>query len=145
MNWRETVIIAFILFFIIGCSPSTEKDNSLAPRTVVEQYFNAWNNQDYEAMYNLISDGFKSLEPTAKTLDNFVAYAKAQGITAVKVISLEEKSNDNTTATVDYAITFLVKNNEVPFQGTFTLKYKLNDTVQGWKLIHPYGEHIDTS
>ncbi len=29
--------------------------------------------------------------------------------------------------------------------GSYSLRYRRNDSIVGWKLIHPYGENVDTS
>lgn len=143
---RYFIIVALLFFLlIVGCTASVQQNKTLSPKAVVELYFTSWNNQEYETMYTLISDGFKTVEPTAKTVNDFKTYAQAQGITAVRVESIQEKSNDETTATVDYKVVFVIKNKEVPFEGTYTVKNKKRDANPGWKLIHPYGEHIDTS
>lgn len=132
----------FLLLFVVGCSNA---ENKSEPASIVSSYFEAWNQKDYGVMYNLISDGFKSLEPTAATFDKFEAYAEAQAINRVNIISILETSNDGKQATIDYNVKFTIKNKEVPFKGTYTLKYKKEDIVPGWKLIHPYGDNIDTS
>ncbi len=133
-----------------------------SPEAVVRQYFEAWNAGDYVNMYAAISDGFKRIEPTAKDLSTFRAYAQAQGINEVKIISLQEKMNDGSTAAIDYEVEFIFNDGKnegkddgkndrkndrkkQPFKGTFTLKYRPGDIIQGWKLIHPYGEKVDTS
>ncbi|MBI2668646.1 nuclear transport factor 2 family protein [Candidatus Woesearchaeota archaeon] len=144
MRFQKSIIV-LLLLIIIGCASNIEKNGSLTPATVVELYFKAWNLQDYETMYRLISDGFKTIEPSAKTIDDFTTYAKAQGITTVKIDSIQEKSNDGITAGVYYKVRFVTQNKEVPFEGTFTLKYRANDGVPGWKLIHPYGTNVDLS
>ncbi len=131
------------LLFLSGCSKNNSNDEE--PAQVVKEYFRAWDNADYEKMYGLISDGFKDIEPTAISLDNFKNYAESQRITSVEITDITLDSNTGNTATVDYDVTFLVNKKEVPFQGIFTLKYKPNDARPGWKLIHPYGENIDTT
>ena len=134
--------IFFLLLFVTGCSTL---ENKSEPAMAVRSYFKAWGQEDYGTMYSIISDGFKLLEPTASTFDNFSEYAKSQGIKEVKIISISETSNDGKGATVDYNVKFAIKNKEVPFEGTYTLKYKKEDSIPGWKLIHPYGQNIDTT
>lgn len=51
----------------------SEDVSSLTPEQVVILYFQAWNDEQYDSMYSLISDGFKQTEPTAKTFDIFKA------------------------------------------------------------------------
>ncbi len=117
-----------------------------SPEEVVRQYFTSWNSRDWPDMYATISDGFKQIEPTAKDLATFRSYAESQSITGVKIISIEEKSKDGTTASVDYSVEFTLTDGTVrPFSGTFTLKWREGDVIRGWKLIHPYGDKIDTS
>ncbi len=135
--------IFFLLLFVAGCSNTENKSEK--PAIAVSRYFEAWNEKDYTTMYNLMSDGFKSLELTAATFDKFKAYAESQGIDKIETISIAETSNDGKQATVDYNIKFIIKGKEMPFKGTYTLKYKKEDIVPGWKLIHPYGDNIDTT
>ncbi|MBI2004321.1 DUF4829 domain-containing protein [Candidatus Pacearchaeota archaeon] len=140
--------ILFVIF-IVGIiwtnnKPKTEEFNFPSPEKVVEQYFNSWNNKDYANMYAVFSDGFKKIEPTAKTLQDFKEYVDSQNIEGIEIVNIEEKSNNGETAGVDYKIIFTLSNNQKSnYDGTFTLKYRKGDVIQGWKLIHPYGENID--
>jgi len=134
--------ILFLLLFVAGCSTL---ENKSEPAIAVRSYFEAWDIENYGTMYGVISDGFKSLEPTAATFDQFKEYAESQGIDEVQVISISETSNDDKEATVEYNVKFIIKGKEAPFKGTYTLKYKKQDNTPGWKLIHPYGDNIDTS
>ncbi|MBI4174718.1 MAG: nuclear transport factor 2 family protein [Candidatus Aenigmarchaeota archaeon] len=115
------------------------------PADVVRQYFAAWNDKDWPDMYATISDGFKKIDPNAKDLAAFRSYAEAQPITGVKILSIRETSNDGDRATVDYSVEFTTTNGTSPFSGTFTLRYRPGDVIQGWKLVHPYGPNIDAS
>lgn len=142
------LILGFLSVLVIsGCNQNlTEsKESDQEPVRVVENYFKAWNSADYITMYNLISDGFKKIEPTAVSLNSFRDYAVAQGITKVVINKVTLKSNNGDKATVDYDVVFITNRKEIPFKGTFTLRYKPNDSQPGWKLIHPYGENIDTT
>jgi len=144
------LIILFILVGIIIINSSKNTTplgyNFPTPEEVVQHYFITWNNKDYANMYSTFSDGFKRIEPTAKDLATFRKYAESQGIKAIKIININEKSNDGKTASVDYSVEFTLKNNEKrKFKDTFTLKFRSGDIIQGWKLIHPYGENIDES
>ncbi len=144
---------ALLLVILVGCTAPEESAScpflaggaSTTPTPVVQHYFESWDKHDYPMMYALMSDGFKQLEPTALTEEKFASYARSQGIERVDIISVTETSNDGTTATVDYSVEFVTKSKKVPFAGTFTVKLRANDQQPGWKLIHPYGEHIDIS
>ena len=152
-NKRALYIGLAVLFviFVVGViwansKPVVEDYEFPSQKEVVEQYFIAWNNKDYINMYATFSDGFKKIEPTAKTLQDFKDYASLQDVEKVEVINIEEKSNNGETASVDYDIIFILSNGQKSnYEGTFTLKYRKGDVIQGWKLIHPYGENIDTS
>ncbi len=144
-------LVFLFLIFVVGIiwansKPIEEEYNFPSPEKVVEQYFTAWNNKDYVNMYATFSDGFKKIEPTAKTLEDFKGYASSQGIKEVEIASIKEASNDGETASVDYKVIFTLSNGQKSnYEGTFTLKYRKGDVIQGWKLIHPYGENIDNS
>ena len=150
---RNALIAAFALFFIGGIVyiSLTKSEESIdydvpIPEEVVKQYFNAWNSKNYADMYAAISDGFKKIEPTAKDLRAFKIHAESQGITNVVILSIKEASNDGQTAAVDYSVEFSFSNGKKSkFDGTYTLKYRQGDIIPGWKLIHPYGQNIDTS
>ena len=152
-NKRALYIGLAVLFviFVAGViwansKPVVEDYEFPSQKEVVEQYFIAWNNKDYINMYATFSDGFKKIEPTAKTLQDFKDYASLQDVEKVEVINTEEKSNNGETASVDYDIIFTLSNGQKSnYEGAFTLKYRKGDVIQGWKLIHPYGENIDTS
>ncbi len=141
-----------VLFLLIGIFIQNNKKNEEviytvpSPEEVVRQYFTAWNNKNYPDMYATISDGFKRIDPNAKDLATFRNFASSQDIGGVNIITIEEKSNDKTTAQIDYSVEFILVNGQKNnFSGTFTLKYRQGDIILGWKLIHPYGENIDTS
>lgn len=116
------------------------------PEEVVRQYFTAWNNKDWPNMHATLSDGFKKIDPNAKDLATFRNFARSQGIDGVNILSIKETSNDGTTANVDYSVEFiLTDSSKRKFDDAFTLKYRQGDIIQGWKLIHPYGQNVDTS
>ncbi len=115
------------------------------PTDVVRTYFTAWNDKDYITMYGAISDGFKKIDPPARDLTAFRQYVQSQPITSITILSIAEKSNDGTTALVGYEIEFINNGRPQPYSGTFTLKNRQGDIIQGWKLIHPYGKNIDKS
>ena len=147
-----TGLLIIALVVIIGIvleknKPKVEEQYTTPqPEEVVRQYFTAWNNKNYPDMYAALSDGFKRIEPTAKDLAAFRDYAGSQGINSVNILNIQEKSNDGTTAAVDYTVEFILSDGTAShFDGTFTLKYRQGDIIQGWKLIHPYGENIDVS
>ncbi len=117
-----------------------------APEEVVRQYFESWDKKDWPNMYAAISDGFKKIDTNAKDLATFRNFTSSQGIEGVNILSIKETSNDGTTASVDYSVEFILSDgSKRKFDGTFTLKYRQGDIIQGWKLIHPYGPNVDTS
>ena len=123
---------------------SLDDVSSLTPEQVVILYFQSWNDEQYDAMYSLISEGFKQIEPTAKTFEDFKAnmekfYDTALGI---KIIETKESYRTDKEAGVDYKIEITNKDGtKKEFSSTYTLKKRAN----GWKLIHPYGKNIDTT
>ena len=95
-------------------------------------------------MYSLVSDGFKKIEPTAKTFEDFKSYMAKFYDTSlgVRVIEAKESYKNDKEAGVDYKIEITNKDGtKKEFSNTYTLKKKTN----GWKLIHPYGQNIDTT
>ncbi len=141
--------IVFLLLISIGIplqlqQTQTQNFEFDKPVDVVTKYFESWDKKNWVEMYSTISDGFKKIEPTAQTLADFREYSESQAIGGVRVISINEKSNDGKTAVVDYSVEFETsKWNK--FEGTFTLKFRQGDIIRGWKLIHPYGNNVDTS
>lgn len=121
-----------------------EDASALTPIQVVTLYFQAWNSKQYDVMYSLISDGFKQIEPTAKSFDDFKAYMDkfyetANGVNAIDVQTQYENDKE---AGVNYKIEIIGKDGaKKDFESTYTLKKRTN----GWKLIHPYGKNIDTT
>ncbi len=95
-------------------------------------------------MYSLISNGFKQIEPTAKTFDDFKAYMEKfyDAASGVRIVEAKESYSTGNEAGVDYKIEIKGKDSKKrEFSSVYTLKKRAN----GWKLIHPYGENIDTS
>lgn len=144
---RYSTLLVFLvgIIFLVGCAKADIGKTEQNPEDAVSSYFKAWKNNDYQIMYNVISDGFKEIEPTASTLNAFKAYAESQNIENVNIISIKQTSSKGQISSVDYEVSFIVNGKEIPFKGEYTLKYKPNDNISGWKLIHPYGENIDTS
>ena len=136
---------------------SSEDISVLTPEQVVILYFQAWNDEQYDVIYSLISDGFKQIEPTAKTFNDFKSYMEKFYDTALGVRVLEAKESYSTDkeAGVDYKIEITRKDGtKREFSSVYTLKKRASNAserertrsqVTGWKLIHPYGENIDTT
>ena len=123
---------------------SAEDVSILNPEQVVILYFQAWNDEQYNVMYSLISDGFKQIESTAKTFNGFKDYMEKFFDTSsgVRIIEAKEAYKNEKEAGVDYKIEITNKDGtKKEFSSTYTLKKRSN----GWKLIHPYGKNIDTS
>ena len=123
---------------------SSEDVSSLTPEQVVILYFQSWNDEQYDVMYSLISDGFKQIEPTAKTFEDFKANMEKFYDTAnsIRLIDANEEYQNDNEAGVSYKIEIENKDgSKKDFSGTYTLKKRAN----GWKLIHPYGKNIDTT
>ena len=109
---------------------------------VVKQYFESWGEKNWVEMYSTISDGFKKIEPTAQTLSDFRNYQKTQGIDHIHILSIKEKSSDGRVSVIDYSIE-LVANGSKNVSGSFTLKFRSGDIIQGWKITNPYGDKTD--
>ena len=122
----------------------SEDVSVLTPEEVVILYFQAWSDEQYDVMYSLISDGFKQIEPTARTFDDFKANMKKFYDTAlgVSIVKARESYGTENEAGVDYKIEITNKDgSKKDFSSVYTLKKRSN----GWKLIHPYGKNIDTT
>ena len=139
--------VAALSFLIVKSPEGLSVPSDLSPpEKVVLDYFSAWNKKDYSKMYAQISDGFKKIDENAKTLNSFSDYAASQNIEGVKILSIKQSSNNGKTASVDYSVEFTLANGKkIPFSGTYTIKYRDKDRVRAWKMIHPYGENIDTT
>ena len=147
-----------LILFLGACSKSETAQNqedtlhkilsddvsSLNPEQVVTLYFQSWNEKQYGIMYSLISDGFKEIEPTAKTLDDFQAYMDSffETSSGINILKVKEAYQNNKDAGINYKIEIVSKDGtKKEFENAYTLK-KRSD---GWKLIHPYGDNIDTT
>lgn len=132
------------ILVLVGCAPKASPEEASSARQVVVDYYTALNAKDYRTMYNLISDGFKQIEPTANTYDAFEAYISKFFETAngIELKSIEIKGTTSDEVIVDYVAIITLKNGATKeLKSTFTVKEKPN----GWKLIHPYGEKKDLS
>lgn len=151
---KFSIILLFFILLISACSTTQQQKtippissgdvSKLTPKDVVILYFQAWNNKKYDVMYSLISDGFKQIEPTAKTFEDFKSYMEKFYDTAlgVSIIEAKESYKNEKEAGIEYKIEIIKKDNsKKEFSSTYTLKKREN----GWKLIHPYGDNIDTS
>lgn len=141
MKYVYALIIVSVL--ITGCTAPQSSETNTAEKIVID-YYTALNNKDYKTMYGLISEGFKQLEPTAKTFETFSAYISkffdtAQGI---RVTKTTVSSADEQKIVVDYVAEItLLNDNKKDLKSSFTVKKK----QEGWRLIHPYGQNIDNS
>ncbi len=99
-------IVLFLIFLVNACSkqqtqqiiqkipPVSSDDVSiLTPEQVVSLYFQAWNDKKYNVMYSLISDGFKNIEPTAKSFNDFESNMEKFYDTALGVSIIEAKES----------------------------------------------------
>lgn len=159
--WISIVIFATALYLIITQNfqntnitnpilnkqdASTKNILTNGPIDVVRQYFNSWNEKNWTGMYETISDGFKRIDSNAKDITTFSNFAGSQGIESVRIIDIKEELNDGTNAIVDYSVEFILSDGAKQiFNGEFSLKFRQNDNISGWKLIHPYGPNVDTS
>ena len=146
MNKRYLfVVLITSLFFVASCSNINKNDSNLkTSELVVRSYFESWNSKDYKTQYDQISDGFKRIDPNAKDLSIFSKYSAKffEQANGIEIVSIKEVLNDGETATVDYTINIIKEDgSKTKFSSTYTLRFREN----GWKLIHPYGENIDTS
>ncbi|MBI4095981.1 MAG: hypothetical protein HY438_03915 [DPANN group archaeon] len=141
------VLIAGLIYVQFTQQNSVADNYQVAsPEEVVRQYFTAWNGKDWPNMYAALSDGFKKIDPDANDMAAFRSFAESQGMEGVKIISVNEESNDGSTATVAYSVEFaLADGSSRSFSDIFTLKFRQGDIIPGWKLIHPYGPNVDTS
>jgi len=144
-NMQNINLPGFSLFGSQEISQPTEYSIK-NPEEVVRQYFDSWGKKDYPNMYAAISDGFKRIDPNAKDLASFRSFASSQGIDGVRIKSINEESNDGTTAIIDYSVEFTLSDGtKQDFDDKYTLKFRQGDVIPGWKLIHPYGPNVDTS
>ena len=90
---------------------SAEDVSSLTPEQVVILYFQAWNDEQYDVTYSLISDGFKQIEPTAKTFQDFKSYMEKFYDTAlgVSIIEAKESYKNEKEAGIEYRIEIINK------------------------------------
>lgn len=144
----KKLFFIFILF-VNACAIQNEKNQSsdvsaLTPEQVVTLYFQSWNDKKYDVMYSLISDGFKKLEPTAQNFGDFQLYMDSFFETekGINIIQAKQAYQSDSDSGVNYKIEIIGKDGvKKEFENAYTLKKRQN----GWKLIHPYGEHIDTA
>ena len=130
------------------------------PEEVTKQYFESWDIKDWPNMYATISDGFKRIDSDAKNFQSFIKFAGVQGVSRVEILNLnlesytmddQEMPRDmpgmpNMQAIVAYSVEFTLSDGgKQTFSDKFTLKFRQGDVIAGWKLIHPYGQNIDTS
>ncbi len=151
---RSIMLLAII--FVSACTQQATTTTTttiakpysgLTPKEVVELYFSSWNARDYEDMYKTVSDGFKRIDPNASSLEAFRNHLDKffQSGRSIRLVK-QELLNDGENASVEYTIEMdITDRGKTEFSGSYSLKYRKNDTLIGWKLIHPYGQNVDTS
>lgn len=144
---KHILLCILLLAMLAACAPVQVAPGPKvegAPVDIVKMYYAAWDGKDYAKMYGLVSDGWKALEPTAHTERDFARYMgdfwkKADGIRATFA---SEQANDGKEALVSVALEVATLDGRfINTNQTLTLKLREN----GWKLVHPYGEHKDDS
>ena len=137
-----------LLVLLAACMPQERAPEAPfvegTPVEIIEKYYNSWSVRDYATMYSLVSDGWKVLEPTARTQRDFAEFLDgAFDITkGIKIVSAVEMSNSGNEAIVAISLeTELMDGRIAVSEQTLTLRLKEN----GWKLIHPYGDFADLS
>ena len=146
-------VASLVLLLSYGCSKYQKAPQSapevavnvsqLQPDELVRLYYESFDRKDYATMYALISDGFKQLEPTAKNYELFAAemdkyFNNGKG---VQVVEVNKPDISGDSAVVSYKILLQLNTGDREFESAFTLRKRHN----GWKLIHPYGQNVDTS
>lgn len=142
-NMKKAVISLFFVGFLLGCAQQSSPESDIAQK-IVADYYTALNNQDYQTMYGFISEGFKKIEPTAATYDDFEEYMSKffDTMEGIEVTSTKMASVGSNEIVVDYVAVMKMKTGGTKeLKSSFTVKKK----PEGWRLIHPYGENIDTS
>ncbi|MDI6721436.1 MAG: hypothetical protein QMD85_03530, partial [Candidatus Aenigmarchaeota archaeon] len=92
-----TIVLILIISTGIIYVQSQPRERSYSvppPEEVVRQYFESWNRKDWTNMYATLSDDFKKIDPDAKDMAAFRNFAGSQGIEGVRIISINEESND---------------------------------------------------
>lgn len=142
---RITVLLLF-LALLASCAPAEQPTPFIegTPVEITQKYYAAWADKNYRTMYALVSDGWKALEPTARTQKSFSNHMDGffENANGIRLVFASEQSNTGSESTVSVALEvetldgrFLMSNQ------TLTLRLKDN----GWKLIRPYGEYTDLS
>lgn len=142
----KRILALLFLTLLTSCMPAEQPTPFVegTPVEIVQKYYGAWAEKDYRTMYALVSDGWKALEPTARTEKSFSSNMAGffKTVNGIRLVFASEQSNTGSEATVSVALEvetldgrFLTNNQ------TLTLRLKNN----GWKLIHPYGEYKDLS
>ena len=116
---KISMVFLFMILLINTCSKTsidiqsiTSDDlSSLTHEQIVTLYFQSWNDKKYDVMYSLISDGFKQIEPTAKTFDDFKSYMAKFYDTAlgVRILEAKESYRNEKEAGVNYKIEIIRK------------------------------------
>lgn len=143
---RYALVVSVLLVLLAACAPPDTPGPYVegTPVEIVQKYYDAWAKREYRTMYNVVSDGWKALEPTARTFRDFASHQKgffdhAKGI---RLVFASEQYNTGSEAGVSVALEVAT------YDGRFlttnqTVVLRLKDN--GWKLIHPYGEFTDLS
>jgi len=141
---KKLILLITVLALLSACVPERPGPIEGTPVDIVKMYYNAWANKDYKTMYSLVSEGWKVMEPTARSEARFANnvgkfYLEAKGI---RLVFASEQANTGSQSEVSAAIEVETRDGQFLLTNqTMTLRLKNN----GWKLIHPYGEYTDLS
>jgi len=126
---KNKFLFIFIFFILLAnaCSKSQQTQNpnlqknipgitaedvsALAPEQVVILYYQAWNEKKYDVMYSLISNGFKQIEPTAKTFEDFKVYMSSffETESGINIVDINQAYQSENEAGVNYKIEIIRK------------------------------------
>lgn len=105
----QQVIWLFVVLLLGGCGMMPQNgqvsfvNNTPSPQAVAQQFLAAWNNEDLEAMYNLISVRSQALYEQEAFNRFYQTLDTAIGLTGV-AFTLEAPQLQGTSAAIDYTI-----------------------------------------
>lgn len=113
MKYVYALVVTLLLLTTACAQQPSASETAIAEKIVVD-YYTALNNKDYQTMYGLISEGFKQIEPTAKTYDAFSTYMSKFFDTAksIRVESTKATSATPANIVIEYAAIIELKNGQ---------------------------------
>ncbi|WP_010095064.1 penicillin-binding transpeptidase domain-containing protein [Ornithinibacillus scapharcae] len=125
-------LYAFVLIGILVCTIGCSKDKN--PEAIINSYLSSWEEMDYEAMYELLSERSKEMIDKQEFIERYKNIYSGINATNLHMKSLftMTENQDNQTIPFDYQVTMQTVAGQIEYKHTATIVMEDNDSGEDW-------------